>query len=130
MIYDMFIQWDIIQHFKRNELDRSFWKESQGAPSSLPSHVGTTCKNAVCRDARAGGQGHWVHLPQRHRGCRACPCPSRGLHSPSWAQRVRARSCFSPEKRGPQSSAPTPGLKELPLLTAASLWKSASQGSC
>lgn len=79
-------------------VSRSFWKESQGAPRSLPFHMGTEYKNAVCRDGRAGGQGHWVHLPQRHHGSWVLSLPLQALHSQSWPQRIRPKSCFSPQK--------------------------------
>ena len=39
-----------------------------------------------------------------------------GQPSQSWSQSIRPRSCFSPEKEGPLSSAPAPG--ESPLLPA------------
>ena len=93
-------------------------------PLVSPSHVGTECKDAVCRDGRAGGQGRWVHLPQRHQGSRGLSLSLPGRYSQSWSQRVRPRSCFSPEKGGPLSPAPAPGL-EFPLLPAC-LWKVAS----
>lgn len=106
-------------------VSRSFWKESQGAPSSLPSHVGTECKNTVCRDSVAGGQGHWVHLPQRHHCFHGLV-----LYSQSWHQRIRPRSCFSPEEGeisvlGPRLPAAA-GLKQFPFLSAC-LWTFASQ---
>lgn len=81
-------------------------------PLVSPSHVGTECKDAVCRDGRAGGQGRWVHLPQRHQGSHGLSLSLPGRYSQSWSQRVRPRSCFSPEKGGP--------------LSPACLWKYAS----
>ena len=53
-----------------------FLEGESRCPEIAPSHVGTECKNAVCSDGRAGGQGRWVHLPQRHDGCLVSPCPS------------------------------------------------------
>lgn len=38
-------------------LSRSFWKERQGVPSSLPSHVGTKCENTVYRIAGQVAKG-------------------------------------------------------------------------
>lgn len=105
-------------------VSRSFWKESQGAPSSLPSHVGTEYKKAVSRDARASGQGHWVHLPQRHHCFHGLFLPLLVLHSQSWL-RGSNQGAASLQKRGitvlcytgiPPPSC-HPGLKEFPFLS-------------
>lgn len=76
-------------------------------------------------DGRAGGQGRWVHLPQRHHGSCGLSLPLQALPSQSRPQRIGPGSCFPPEKEGARSSAPAPGLREFALLPA-SLWKFAS----
>lgn len=85
-------------------------------PLVSPSHVGTECKDTVCRDGRAGGQGHWVHLSQRHQGSHGLSLSLPGRYPQSWSQRVRPRSCFSPEKGGDLCPLPAFGrlLPQLP----------------
>lgn len=123
-------------------ISRSFWKESQGAPSPpLPcSHVGPESENAVRREGRAGGQGRRVHLSQRHhrvhRVLVVCPCasqagpPRAGPRAGPRGVRPRGsgQGAASLQQRGdfcPLLSRPSPGLKELPLLPPP-LWTFAS----
>ena len=62
--------------------------------------MGTECKNAVCSDGRAGSQGHWVHLPQRHHGCGCVvsPCPSQAS-LPRASHRASDQGAASLQKR-------------------------------
>lgn len=80
-----------------------------------PSHVGTECKNAVCSDGRARGQGRWVHLPQRHRDCDCVvsPCVSQAS-LPRAGHRAPDQGAASLQKRRdlyppllPQASLPS-----------------------
>lgn len=89
-------------------------------PLVSPSHVGTECKDTVCRDGRAGGQGHWVHLSQRHQGSHGLSLSLPGRYPQSWSQRVRPRSCFSPEKGG----------TSVPCLPLEGCFPSSQRGTC
>ena len=77
--------------------------------------MGTECKNAECSDGRAGGQGRWVHLPQRHHGCGCVvsPCPSQAS-LPRAGHRASDQGAASLQKRRdlyppllPQASLPS-----------------------
>lgn len=90
-----------------------FLEGESRCPKIAPSHVGTECKNAVCSDGRAGGQGRWVHLPQRHDGCLVSPCPSRAS-LPRAGHRASDQGADSLQKRRdlhpplwPQASLPS-----------------------
>lgn len=106
----------------------------QGAPCSLPSHVGTKCKNAVCRDT----QGRWPRplgspSPKAPLFPRPVPTPP-GPVLRELAPEGQTKELLL-QKRGDLSLGlaqapccccwPT-GLKQFPFLSAR-LWKFASQ---
>lgn len=98
------------------------------SPPTRGPNVRTQCAGTP----GAGGQGHWVHLPQRHHCFRGLSLLLLVLYSQSLPQRVRPSCCFSPEKRGRGGGQnlsprlPDAGLKQFPFL-AACLWTFASQ---
>lgn len=67
-------------------VSRSFWKESQGAPGSLPSHVGTECENAPYRMAGQVAKGTGFTFPRGTPGWGGASLPLLALRSQSWPQ--------------------------------------------
>lgn len=97
-------------------VSRSFWKESQGAPSSLPSHMGT----------EYGWQGRWprpLGSPSPKAPWFLWPGPAPpGPALPELAPKGQTKEPLLSRKGGSSASALTPGLREFALLPA-SLWK-------
>lgn len=60
-----------------SSVSRSFWKECQGVPSSLPSRVGTECENSVCRMLGQVAKGIGFTFPEEE----APPLPCQA-HTP------------------------------------------------
>lgn len=57
-----------------SSVSRSFWKECQGVPSSLPSRVGTECKNSVCRMLGQVAKGIGFTSPPPEEEAPPLPC--------------------------------------------------------
>lgn len=66
-----------------------------------PLHVGTECKNAVCSDGRACGQGRWFTF-KRHRDCDCVvsPCVSRPAF-PELVTEHQTKELLLSRKEGP-----------------------------